>query len=111
MDMAIKTEWLEVHDPFSIPRLGARTLETQQGRLAIFRTAEDAFFALRDACPHRGGPLSQGIVHGHLVTCPLHNWVIELQNGEATGPDEGCSDAYPVELRDGRLFVSLPTEN
>ena len=64
-------------------------------------------FALRDSCPHKAGPLSQGIVHGNCVTCPLHDWVIDLRSGEATGPDEGATKTYPVSINDGRVYIDL----
>jgi nitrite reductase (NADH) small subunit len=99
--------WIEVAALDDIPRLGARVVRTAQGNLAVFRTSDDRVFALRDACPHRGGPLSQGIVHGTRVTCPLHNWVISLETGEATGPDTGCTDAYRVRVEDGRVYLAL----
>ena len=68
-----------------IPRLGARTVSTAMGDIAVFRTSDDNVYALRDRCPHKAGPLSQGIVHGSTVTCPLHGWVISLATGEAQG--------------------------
>ena len=83
---------------------------TPHGDIAIFRTAEDEVFAIRDRCPHAGGPLSQGIVHGARVTCPLHNWVIDLASGAATGPDTGCTGSFPVQVENGsiRLGLRLP---
>ncbi len=89
-----------------IPQMGARTIETEEGRIAIFRTSDDQFFAIKDSCPHRGGPLAQGIVHGHRVTCPLHNWVIDLENGEATGADTGCTQTYKIEQDGDVLYLS-----
>lgn len=101
------SEWIEVGTVEDIPRLGARVVKTAQGDIGVFRTTDDEIFALRDRCPHRGGPLSQGIVHGKRVTCPLHNWNIDLSNGEAVAPDEGCAASYPVKLEDGKIFLSL----
>ena len=75
------TQWTEVISLDEIPRLGARVLRTDTMDIAVFRTAKDEVFALKDSCPHKGGPLSQGIVHGTTVTCPLHNWKIELDSG------------------------------
>jgi len=89
-----------------IPRRGARCVETRHGRIAVFRTEDDRVFALEDRCPHRGGPLSQGIVHGHGVTCPLHNWVIDLESGQAQGADEGEVRRYGVAVdADGVLWL------
>jgi len=101
------SEWIEVGTVEDIPRLGARVVKTAQGDIGVFRTADNEVFALRDHCPHKGGPLSQGIVHGKRVTCPLHNWNIELTNGEAVAPDEGCAASYPVRLEGGRIFLSI----
>ncbi|WP_427979941.1 nitrite reductase small subunit NirD [Acidocella sp.] len=88
-----------------IPRLGARCVKTPHGDIAIFRTADDGVFALRDECPHKQGPLSQGIVHGTAVTCPLHAWVISLETGAAQGPDEGCAKRYAVKVENGRILL------
>ncbi len=93
-----------------IPRQGARIVRSRAGDIAIFRTHNDRFFALRDHCPHRGGPLSQGIVHGEQVTCPLHNWVIDLESGEATGADTGCTTRFTIEQEGEQLFLRLPEE-
>jgi nitrite reductase (NADH) small subunit len=78
--------------------------------VAVFRTGSGEVFALRDQCPHRGGPLSQGIVHGTRVTCPLHDWVIDLTSGKATGADEGATPTFNVRVADGRVELELPTE-
>lgn len=99
--------WLEVGTVEDIPRMGARVVEREDGNIAVFRTAADEFFALRDRCPHRGGPLSQGIVHGRRVACPLHDWKIHLDTGLAVEPDEGCAAAYPVRVQDGVVYLSL----
>ncbi len=94
--------------PFeSIPRRGARVLRVDELAIALFRTTDDHVFALEDRCPHRGGPLSQGIVHGHCVTCPLHDWIIDLDSGEATGPDEGAAARFDVRIIDGRVLVAI----
>lgn len=99
--------WIDVGPSEAIPRLGSRVLRLPGGDVAIFRSSDDHYFALRDACPHRGGPLSQGIVHGHQVTCPMHNWVIDLASGEATGPDTGCTARYALRIEAGHLWLSL----
>jgi nitrite reductase (NADH) small subunit len=99
--------WIQVGHIDEIPRLGARVVKTGQVDIAVFRNAEDEIFALLDRCPHKGGPLSQGIVFDRRVTCPLHNWVISLESGEATGPDTGCTNYYPVRIEDNMIYVSL----
>lgn len=104
-------QWVEVGHLENIPRLGARIVETPGGNIALFRTAADEVFALRDRCPHKGGPLSQGIVHGRQVSCPLHDWKIHLDSGEAVAPDKGCAARFPVRLQDdGMILLSLLAE-
>lgn len=100
------TEWLDVCRLEDVPRLGARVWQAPGGPISLFRTSDDRVFALADRCPHRGGPLSQGIVHGHFVTCPLHEFVIDLTTGSAVAPDKGCTDSYPVRVEQGRVLVS-----
>ncbi|MBO0664426.1 nitrite reductase small subunit NirD [Jiella sp. MQZ9-1] len=90
--------WHRVGLVTDIPRRGARCVDSPFGRIAVFRTAEDRIFALADQCPHKGGPLSQGIVHDTSVTCPLHNAVISLQSGEMAGPDEGRVRRFAVRV-------------
>lgn len=90
-----------------IPLRGARCVVTPMGRIAVFRTADDEVFAIEDRCPHKGGPLSVGIVHGAAVTCPLHNWVFSLETGEAQGADEGKVKTFPIRNEDGALYLAL----
>jgi nitrite reductase (NADH) small subunit len=99
--------WIQVGHLDDIPKLGARVVKTGQGDIAVFRNSEDEIFALLDRCPHKGGPLSQGIVFDRRVTCPLHNWVISLETGEATGPDTGCTNQFPVRVEDHMIYISL----
>ena len=99
--------WIEIVALEAIPRLGSRVVKTDTMNIALFRTSDDQVFALRDACPHKGGPLSQGIVHGTSVTCPLHNWKIDLASGEALGPDEGCSNVFPTRVENEKVFLDL----
>jgi nitrite reductase (NADH) small subunit len=98
-------DWLEIGPIEDIPHQGARIVETPAGDIAVFRTLEDEVFALHDRCPHKGGPLSQGIVHGRRVACPLHNWVISLETGEAVAPDTGCARVYAVKVEAGRVYL------
>lgn len=99
--------WIDIAALEDIPRLGSRVVKTDTVDIAVFRTAHDEVFALKDECPHRKGPLSQGIVHDATVTCPLHNWKIDLASGQAKAPDEGCSRSYPVKLENGRIYLGL----
>lgn len=94
--------WKTICQLEDIPRLGARRVQRAQGlAVAVFRTADDQVFALLDRCPHKGGPLSQGIVAGHAVACPLHNWSIALADGQAAAPDEGCTPRFACQLGEG----------
>jgi nitrite reductase (NADH) small subunit len=99
--------WIEIGTLDDIPRQGARVVRRADGDIAVFRTLEDNVFALRDQCPHKGGPLSQGIVHGNKVACPLHDWKIHLDTGIAVAPDEGCAARFPVRVEGGKVFLSL----
>lgn len=100
--------WIRIGSLGSVPARGARVLELGGVDIAVFRTGDNRVFALRDRCPHRGGPLSQGIVHGARVTCPLHDWVIDLASGEATGADRGCTLTFAVRIDDGEVLVDVP---
>jgi nitrite reductase (NADH) small subunit len=99
--------WTDVGHINDIKRLRARVVSTRDGDIAVFRTADDQVFALHDRCPHKDGKLSQGIVHGVSVTCPLHNWVICLADGKAQEPDEGCVHRVPVLLQEGRILLGV----
>jgi len=98
--------WVAIGDVADIPREGARVVKTDGGCIAVFRTAEDEIYALDDRCPHKGGPLSQGIVHGRSVTCPLHNWVFDLATGLATGADEGSVPMTAARVEDGKILLA-----
>jgi len=99
--------WTDILHVNDIPLLGARVVRHGSLDIAVFRTADDEVFALEDRCPHKGGPLSQGIVHGKKVTCPLHNWNIELHSGCAVAPDQGCAREFPVKVEGGRVWLDL----
>ena len=99
-------DWIHVCRVDDIPALGARRVRRDQGAdVAVFRTADDRVFALLDRCPHKGGPLSQGIVFGDHVACPLHNWAISLMDGEARAPDVGCATRFQVRVEDGAVSL------
>ena len=99
-------DWEPICQLTDIPVLGSRRLARVRGMdVAVFRNAEDQVFALLDRCPHKGGPLSQGIVHGEHVACPLHNWTIGLVDGQARAPDEGCTPAFTCKVEEGQVFL------
>ena len=103
-------EWLDIGPVTQISPGNARTLPVRGGEeIAVFHTHDNRFYALANRCPHRGGPLSQGIVHGGVVTCPLHNWNISLKTGEALGDDEGCVPTIPLKVDAGRIYLLRET--
>ena len=99
--------WQEVGELQDIPVRGSRRFKHEEQTIALFRTAENTVYAINDSCPHEGGPLSEGIVHGNCVTCPLHNWVISLDTGTAQGADCGATKTYPVRQEGTSVFVAL----
>lgn len=104
--MPVTKSWIRVCRLEDIPVHGARVVRTASGCVALFRTAEQEVFALDDKCPHRNGPLSDGIVHGRSVTCPLHNWVISLETGRALGADQGQVRTIPLKVENSTVSVS-----
>ena len=102
---AVTGTWIKVGELTDIPKQGARCIDAGDMTIAIFRGSNDEVFALEDKCPHKHGPLSQGIVHDGCVTCPLHNWVISLQTGAAEGADEGQVATYPARVEGGRILL------
>lgn len=101
------TNWMRVCPLEEIPRLGARVVQTEKGDIAVFRNATDEIFALNDKCPHKGGPLSQGIVFDRKVACPLHGMTIQLDSGEVAAPDHGCTHKYRVRVDKGDVYLNL----
>lgn len=101
------TDWIEIGLLSDLPPQGSRIVEGPAGNIAVIRTQDDSVFAIHDSCPHKQGPLSQGIVFGHKVACPLHNWSFDLNTGEAQAPDEGSVACYPVKVENGKVFLSM----
>jgi nitrite reductase (NADH) small subunit len=102
------SEWKKICSLADIPPRGSRVVSGPgHDDIAIFRSSDDQLFAVHDKCPHKGGPLSQGIVHGHQVTCPLHSWKIELASGNAVAPDVGCTQPFAVRLEDGVVWLAI----
>ena len=100
--------WVDIGRLDAIPPRGSRVVRSaRHGDVAVFRTADDRVFALLDRCPHKGGPLSQGIVFGDKVACPLHGWTIGLADGEAVAPDHGCAPRFEARIEGGRVMVKL----
>lgn len=106
----MKENWINIGRLDEIPLQGARVVETSMGDIAIFRTKDNKVYALRDQCPHKGGPLSQGIVSGNRVSCPLHDWKIQLDTGLAVAPDEGCAATFEVKVENEEILLLLNTD-
>ncbi len=105
---AVREAWVDIGPLDVIARRGSRVVRSpRHGDVAVFRTADDRVFALLDRCPHKGGPLSQGIVFGDKVACPLHGWTIGLADGEAGAPDHGCAPRFEARVEAGRVMVKL----
>ncbi len=100
-------DWKMICKIDDIPQLGSRVVKSAEGDIAVFRTSSDEVFALRDKCPHKAGPLSQGLVHGTQVTCPLHGWKLHLDTGEVVAPDVGCSRRYPTKVEGVSVFLQI----
>jgi nitrite reductase (NADH) small subunit len=101
-------DWKLICKLEDIPQLGSRVVQrVSGGDIAVFRNAEDEVFALHDKCPHKNGPLSQGIVHGRKVTCPLHGWNIGLEDGQAVAPDVGSCTKFEVKVDNGEVFLAV----
>ena len=102
------SDWKKICALGDVPVLGARVVDSaSHGRIAVFRSAADEVFAVLDKCPHKAGPLSQGIVHGDTVTCPLHSWKIQLDDGQVVPPDVGCVKHFPVKVDMGEVYLEL----
>lgn len=99
--------WTKICPLNDIPKLGSRVVRTEKAEIGIFRTEDDRVFALNNSCPHKGGPLSQGIVYGDKVACPLHSWKISLETGKAEEPDVGETACYQVKVEDGIVYLAV----
>lgn len=101
------SNWVKVAPLDEIPKLGARVVRTSGKEIGVFRTEDDRVFALNNACPHKAGPLSQGIIYGDKVACPLHGWKISLVDGKAEEPDVGETACYQVKVENGNVFLEI----
>ena len=99
--------WRQICLLDEIPYLGSLVVRTGGEEIAVFRNAENEVFALHDKCPHRGGPLSQGIIAGKVVTCPLHGLKLGLEDGEAVAPDKGCARRFPVRIEGSAVWLQI----
>lgn len=109
VNLNMMINWTDVGAAIEVAPQSARRVETVMGAIAVFRTVADEYYAVFDKCPHKGGPLSEGIVHGRAIACPLHNWSISLESGEALGADagKGCTPTVPLRIEEGRILLGL----
>ena len=107
MSKVSEMNWIEVCKLDEIPPSQARTVNAGETVIALFRLTDDRVRAVENRCPHKQGPLAEGIVSGDDVLCPLHNWRIHLDDGQVAAPDEGCVRTYPVKVESGQVFLSL----
>ena len=106
-DLDVTPVWKRLCSLRDIPFLGSRVVKSAAGDIAVFRTHGDEVYAVHDQCPHKGGPLSQGIVHGKTVTCPLHGWKLDLDTGTAQAPDVGSTRSFRVKVEDDLVWIAL----
>jgi nitrite reductase (NADH) small subunit len=106
-NMAKEISWKKICPLADIPKLGSRLVRSQDIEIGIFRTEDDRVFAINNLCPHKKGPLSQGIVYGDKVACPLHNWKISLVTGKADEPDEGETTCFETKIEDGMVYLAV----
>ena len=102
-----KAKWVDIGALDSIPVEAARLVKTDAGCIAVVRTSTTEAYAISNSCPHKQGPLAQGIVAGKFVTCPLHNWVISLETGKAQGADVGQVATYPLKIEKGQILLDV----
>jgi len=107
VDKNMEQNWIEVCKLDEIPPSQARTVNAGDNMIAIFRLTDDRIKAVENRCPHKQGPLAEGIISGDDILCPLHNWRIHLDSGEVAAPDKGCVKTYPTKVEDGQVFLSL----
>jgi len=107
MSKATEMNWIEVCKLDEIPPSQARTVNAGDTMIAVFRLTDDRIKAVENRCPHKQGPLAEGIISGDDILCPLHNWRIHLDDGQVAAPDEGCVKTYPVKVEHGQVFLSL----
>lgn len=98
---------IEISSVEQLPEKLGKCVKVRDMELALFRSSSGQIYALENRCPHKGGDLSQGIVSGEFVFCPLHDWKICMKDGKVQEPDHGCVKTYKVEMNDDKLFILL----
>jgi len=87
----------------------SRKLSVENIDIAIFHLSDGSVLAVENKCPHKGGLLSEGMVCGDKVHCPLHDWRIDLRSGKVQEPDDGCITTFPTEIdqASGDIYITL----
>ena len=101
------SNWVRVAPLEEIPKLGARVVRSKAIDIGVFRLEDDRIYAVNNSCPHKGGPLSEGIVYGDKIACPLHGWKINLVDGKAEEPDVGQTACFNTKIEDGIVYLEL----
>ncbi len=101
------TTWVKLVPVEDIPKMGSRKIVVGETEIAIFKTKDGSIFAINNVCPHKQGNLSEGLVHEHIVTCPLHNWDVDLATGEALGNDTGCTNIYETKIEENLIYLKM----
>ena len=102
-------KWVRITDVRNIPAREGRAVQISSTSIAVFNL-DGRFVALENRCPHKGGPLADGIVGAGTVTCPLHNWRVSLESGRVTKPCDGedlSVRTFDVRVENGVLMLSL----
>lgn len=107
MNKALETQLVKVAHVDEIPYQVGKEVSVDNIEIAIFRLSSGKFKAVENRCPHKQGPLSEGIVSGEFVFCPLHDWKIDLTSGDVQKPDDGCVQTYSVEVMNNEVFIRI----
>jgi len=101
------SNWIKIIEIEDVPLMGSRKVVVGDDEIVIFKTKDGSIFAVNNVCPHKQGKLSEGLVHGHMVTCPLHNWDIDLETGIVKDEDNSCTKKYETKIEEGVIYLAL----
>ncbi|MFC4767469.1 nitrite reductase small subunit NirD [Effusibacillus consociatus] len=101
---AVKVEVATLEE---LPVQTGRVVKLNGREIAVFRLSSGEVRAVENRCPHKGGPLAEGIVSGEYVFCPLHDWKIDLKDGQVQAPDTGCVTTYKVDVIGNKVYISM----
>jgi nitrite reductase [NAD(P)H] small subunit len=105
--MTREHNWTRITGIENIPPREGRSVAINGLELAIFNL-QDRFVTIENQCPHKGGPLCDGIVSGTTVVCPLHGWRFDLDSGMATrASSPACINTFPTRVENGVVLVDV----